>query len=134
MFLSRGHAYVYFIYGMWYCLNVVSDGAGVGAAVLIRAAEPLAGIDSMRLRRGCDDERFLCRGPGRLAQAFAITRFHDGLDLCAPGPLWLAAGSPPASIGESVRIGLRNETSRILRFFEANSAFTSGSATLNNPS
>ena len=125
MFLRPGHAYVYFIYGTSYCLNVSSEAAGVGAAVLLRAAVPLEGIDVMRERRGFRDDRLLCRGPGRLAAAFAITRLYDGLDLCAAGPLWLAAGSAPASIGESVRIGLRKETARVLRFFEAGSPFLS---------
>ena len=131
MFLRRGHAYVYFIYGTSYCLNVVSDVAGVGAAILIRAAEPLVGIATMRARRGSDDVRDLCRGPGRLARAFAITRAYDGIDLCAPGALWLAAGPAPAAIAKSVRIGLRKETARVLRFLEAGSAFVSGPAKLN---
>jgi len=125
MFLRRGHAYVYFIYGTWFCFNVSSDAAGIGAAVLVRAAAPLLGLNLMQTRRGCADERTLCRGPGRFAQAFAITRLHDGLDLCAPGPLRLAAGTPPTSVGESVRIGLTKETSRVLRFFETGSPFVS---------
>ena len=131
MFLERGRAYVYFIYGTSYCLNVTSEAAGVGAAVLVRAAEPLLGLDVMRERRAGRDDRLLCRGPGRLATAFAITRLYDGLDLCAAGPLWLAAGSAPQAIGESARIGLRREATRVLRFFEYGSVFVSGSAARN---
>ncbi len=131
MFLRRGHAYVYLIYGTSYCLNVSSERAGFGAAVLLRAAEPLSGCTLMQERRGCTDTRLLCRGPGRLAQAFAITRREDGVDLCGTGPLWLAAGRPPDSIGTSVRIGLTKEAHRPLRFFDPTSSLISGPRILN---
>jgi DNA-3-methyladenine glycosylase len=132
MFLERGHAYVYLIYGMSHCLNVSSERGGTGAAVLIRAAEPLLGIPLMEQRRATSVRRDLARGPGRLAQAFGLDRSHDRLDLCAPAsPLWLAAGTPPAALGESARIGLTRETERILRFFERGSPFVSGTKKLN---
>lgn len=131
MFLRRGHAYVYRIYGTSDCLNVSSERAGIGAAVLLRAGEPVRGLAVMEARRGCDVPRLLCRGPGRLALALAVTRQYDGLDLCSPGPLWLAAGNPPAHIGTSRRIGLTKETDRPLRFFEAGSPWISGSRKLN---
>jgi DNA-3-methyladenine glycosylase len=79
-------------------------------------------------------DRDLCRGPGRLAQALAVTRLHDGLDLCAPGPLWLAAHAREAvarRVGTSVRIGLTKEAERVLRFFEPGSPYVSGPAKLN---
>ncbi len=127
LFLRRGHAYVYFIYGMYFCLNVSSERAGVGAGVLLRAAEPVAGIEIMRDRRPDVALRELCRGPGKLATALAITRLHDGLDLTEPGPLWLAAGSATsANLGDSTRIGVTKETERVLRFFEPASPFVSG--------
>jgi DNA-3-methyladenine glycosylase len=132
MFLERGHAYVYLIYGMSHCLNVSSERGGTGAAVLIRAAEPLLGIPVMERRRGTAVRRDLTRGPGRLAHAFGLDRRHDRLDLCSPtSPLWLAAGSPPAALGESVRIGLTREAERVLRFFERGSPFVSGTKKLN---
>ena len=134
MFLRAGHAYVYFVYGTAFCINVSSEGAGVGAAVLLRAGEPVLGLDLMRVRRGAVRDRDLCRGPGRLAQALAVTRLHDGLDLCAAGPLWLAthrAAVPAAAIGTSARIGLTKEADRVLRFFERDSAHVSGPVRLN---
>lgn len=127
MFLERGHAYVYLIYGLSHCLNVSSERAGTGAAVLLRAAEPLAGLGLMERRRGTGVPLDLTRGPGRLAQAFGLDRTHDGLDLCAPeSPLWLAAGRPAAEVGESTRIGITREADRVLRFFERGSPFVSG--------
>jgi DNA-3-methyladenine glycosylase len=132
MFLRRGYAYVYFIYGTWHCLNVTSEADGTGAAVLVRAAEPLEGIARMRRRRKARKLTDLARGPGRLAAAFGLDRRHDGLDLCSPrSELWLAAGAPPAAIGESVRIGLSSDAHRVLRFFERESPFVSGPRRLN---
>jgi DNA-3-methyladenine glycosylase len=135
LFLTRGHAYVYFIYGTSFCLNVSADVAGVGAGVLLRAGEPLAGIELMAQRRGGAALRDLARGPGRLAVALSVTRAEDGLDLCAPGPLWLAAppadAAPPARLGRSVRIGVTKEAERKLRFFVRGSPFVSGPSRLN---
>jgi DNA-3-methyladenine glycosylase len=127
MFLDRGHAYVYFIYGTWFCMNVSSETKGVGAAVLLRALEPTAGVDLMARRRGTFDIRNLARGPGRLAQAMGIDMRHDHLDLCGGGLLRLVhAASPLAEIGESKRIGITKEADRVLRFYERGSAFVSG--------
>jgi DNA-3-methyladenine glycosylase len=127
MFLDRGHAYVYFIYGTWFCMNVASEMKGVGAGVLLRAVEPIAGVDLMARRRGTSDIRDLARGPGRLAQAMGIDRRHDGIDLCDGGALRLAhVDSPLAEIGESKRIGITKEADRVLRFYERGSAFVSG--------
>ena len=83
LFLRRGHAYVYFIYGMHYCVNVSAETPGVGAGVLLRALEPIEGVDIMRERRGVHRLNDLTRGPGRLAEAMAIDRSLDGVDLCA---------------------------------------------------
>jgi DNA-3-methyladenine glycosylase len=132
MFLDRGHAYVYFIYGTWFCMNVSSEATGVGAAVLLRALEPSAGVDLMARRRGTSDIRDLARGPGRLAQAMGIEMGHDGIDLCGAGSFRLAhADSPLAEIGESKRIGITKEADRVLRFYERGSAFVSGPKRLN---
>ncbi len=131
MFLERGHAYVYQIHRQ-HCLNVASEIEGIGAAVLIRALEPLAGLDLMAERRGTARVPDLARGPGRLCAAMGIDRRLDGLDLCAEGEVWLAStGRAPAEIGCSVRIDLSREVDRPLRFFEVGSPFVSGSKRLN---
>ena len=127
LFLRRGHAYVYFVYGCWFALNVSGETAGIGAGVLLRALEPLAGVAQMRSHRGTQKLLDLARGPGRLAMAMAIDRRLDGMDLCGPGPLWLGTAlRPVGAIGQSVRIGLTREAQRKLRFFENDNAFVSG--------
>ncbi len=127
LFLQRGHAYVYFVYGCWYSLNVSGETAGIGAGVLLRALEPIEGMAQMQALRGQQKLIDLARGPGRLATAMAIDRRVDGADLCAKGTLWLGAGiRPTGPIGESVRIGLTREVHRKLRFFEYDNAFVSG--------
>jgi len=133
LFLDRGHAYVYFIYGCWHALNVSGETAGVGAGVLVRAIEPLEGISLMQQHRGVAREVDLARGPGRLAAALAIDRGYNGVDLCAASPLWLgAAVRPPGRVGRSARIGISRETERKLRFFERDNAYVSGPRRLNN--
>ena len=134
LFLRRGHAYVYFIYGNHFCLNVSAERVGVGAGVLLRAAQPLAGLDVMRARRAPAPERDFCRGPGRLAAALGVDRGFDGLDLTARGPLWLAAvaDSPGVTdVGSSPRIGLTKEVDRVLRFFVRGSPYLSGRRSAN---
>ncbi len=127
LFLERGHAYVYFVYGCWFMLNVSSEPPGIGAGVLLRALEPLEGIALMRRRRGASRLSELARGPGRLAMAMRIDRRLDGVDLCVRGPLWLGtAARPTGSIGQSVRIGLTREVERILRFYERGNPCVSG--------
>ncbi len=131
LFLDRGHAYVYFIYGCWFCLNVSSEYAGIGAGVLLRAVEPLEGSSLMARRRGTPRNRDLARGPGRLATAFGIDDRLDGLDLCAGHALWLGEAERPRSrIASSVRIGLSKEVDRVLRFYERGNPFLSGPASL----
>jgi DNA-3-methyladenine glycosylase len=91
MFLSPFHAYVYKIYGTSFCVNVTSETKGEGAAVLIRALEPLEGLALMEERRRTTRVRDLCRGPGRLCEALSIDLSVDGTDLLSESPLWLAA-------------------------------------------
>jgi DNA-3-methyladenine glycosylase len=131
LFLERGHAYVYFIYGNHFMLNVSSGPRGTGEGVLLRAAEPLEGIQKMRELRGTERLRDLARGPGRLAEAFEIDRKMDGADFCGNGILWLgSAVRPTGTIGTSVRIGITKEAHRPLRFYERGSAFVSGKKVL----
>jgi DNA-3-methyladenine glycosylase len=127
LFLDRGFAYVYFIYGTSFMLNVSAEEPGVGAGVLLRAIEPLEGIDVMKRLRKIDKLIDLARGPGRLAAALQIDRRLDGVDLCADGPLWLGtAVRETARICATVRIGITREVGRRLRFFEAGNPFVSG--------
>jgi DNA-3-methyladenine glycosylase len=127
LFLEHGHAYVYFVYGCWYALNVSGEITGVGAGVLLRALEPTEGIGLMQHLRGTRKILDLARGPGRLAMAMGVDRHLDGVDLCASGPLWLGTDHrQPIRIAESIRIGISREVHRKLRFFERDSRFVSG--------
>ncbi len=132
LFLRRGHAYVYFIYGMHFALNVSGERAGVGGGALLRALEPVEGLALMHARRGVQRVTDLARGPGRLAQAMAIDRVLDGTDLCVGSSgLWLAdAVRPVRAIGTSARIGISKEVERPLRFYERGNPHVSGSRKL----
>jgi DNA-3-methyladenine glycosylase len=131
LFLERGHAYVYFIYGNHYMLNVSGQRQGIGEGILLRGLEPLEGIDWMQRHRHTKRLTELSRGPGRLAAAMRITKSLDGLDLCAKGPLWLGtAARPTGEIGVSVRIGISREAHRLLRFYERGNPFVSGPKSL----
>ena len=128
LFLARGYAYVYLIYGISILLNVSSERAGVGAGVLLRAIEPLDGVELMDSALKRNRRRDIGRGPGRLTKALNIDLSHDGVDLCSAGSsLWLAVSAQKAGrIGKSVRIGLTYEADRVLRFYERGSASVSG--------
>jgi DNA-3-methyladenine glycosylase len=127
LFLERGHAYVYLIYGVWYCANVSSEADGVGAGVLLRAVEPVEGAALMARQRPGVPTAELTRGPGRLAAAMAIDRRFDGVDLCGPGPLWLGVGERPRGcVGTSARIGLTRAADKPWRFYERGNPFVSG--------
>ena len=105
MFLGGGHAYVYRSYGIHWCLNFVCGDEGVAGAVLIRALKPTRNVHEMRERRGLDDIRLLCAGPGRLCQALGVTREHDGLRLDEP-PFELVARPRPVEVVTGPRIGI----------------------------
>jgi DNA-3-methyladenine glycosylase len=136
MFLDHGYAYVYFSYGNHFMLNVSAEVPGIGGGVLIRALEPLEGIEQMERHRKTVRRLGLTRGPGRLASALRIDRSLDGTDLCAPGPLWLGALASTRTtagearrallLGKSKRIGITRAAHRVLRFYERGSPFVSG--------
>jgi len=124
MFGPAGHAYVYRSYGIHWCLNFVCREPGHGAGVLIRALEPTAGLADMRRRRGLDDQRLLCAGPGRVGQALGITRAHDGLPLDrAPFDLQPAVKKPRIVTGR--RIGISKAQDMPWRFGLSGSRFFS---------
>jgi DNA-3-methyladenine glycosylase len=124
MFGPPGHAYVYRSYGIHWCLNFVCEGEGVASAVLIRALEPTHGLEEMRRRRGLDDPRLLCAGPGRLCQALAVTREHDGLPLDQP-PFELLPRTEPPEILTGPRIGITQAADRPWRHVLAGSKYLS---------
>jgi DNA-3-methyladenine glycosylase len=132
MFGDNFHAYVYFIYGTAYCLNVSTEACGVGAAVLLRALEPLAGIEMLRERRGQGvADRDLLRGPGRLCLALGIDRQFDGADLETDASLWLADdGTPLPIVGRSPRIGLTRAADVHQRFYARGNRYLSGRRSL----
>jgi DNA-3-methyladenine glycosylase len=124
MFGPPGHAYVYRSYGIHWCLNFVCEGEGVASAVLIRALAPTQGLEEMQARRGVDEPRLLCSGPGRLCQALAITRDHDGLPLDRP-PFELRASRTPVELERGPRIGITKAAEQPWRYGLAGSRFLS---------
>jgi DNA-3-methyladenine glycosylase len=124
MFGPPGHAYVYRSYGVHWCLNLVCEEEGSASAVLLRALEPTKGLDEMQARRGLDDKRLLCSGPGRLCQALGVTREHDGLALDrVPFELHARSGAPEIVTG--LRIGITRAAERPWRYALAGSRFLS---------
>jgi DNA-3-methyladenine glycosylase len=123
MFGPPGRAYVYRSYGLHWCLNLVC-GSEPGGAVLIRALAPTHGVEVMRARRGYDDLRKLCAGPGRLCQALNVGRDHDGLAMTAP-PFSLTPPSARIELDVGVRIGISKATERPWRFGLSGSPFVS---------
>jgi DNA-3-methyladenine glycosylase len=124
MFGPAGHAYVYLIYGLYWCLNLVCEPEGVANAVLIRAIEPTAGIAAMQRRRKMQDVRLLCAGPGRLCEALGVTRAHDGLALDAP-PFRLIARPHAVPLAVGPRIGISKAMDKPWRYGRAGSRFLS---------
>lgn len=124
MFGPPGHAYVYRSYGIHWCLNLVCEEEGIGAAVLVRALEPTVGIERMSNRRGTSSTRLLCSGPGRLCQALAITGEQDGWPLDR-APFALARGSSSATVIAGPRVGISRGAELPWRYGDADSRFLS---------
>ena len=122
MFGPAGRAYVYISHGIHHCLNLVCLAP---TAVLLRAIEPLAGLERMAERRGLDEPRLLCAGPGRLCQAFGITLAEDGIPVTRRERLWVAAGEPVEDAAVTLRIGMSDEVNRPWRFVERGNRFAS---------
>jgi DNA-3-methyladenine glycosylase len=119
LFGPPGHAYVYLIYGMYECLNLSAEPEGSAGCVLIRALEPLTGLDQMRARRGAvKRDHELANGPGKLTIAMGITRMHNGADVVG-GPLTVCDAGEVPEIGISPRIGITHNADWPLRFFIA---------------
>jgi DNA-3-methyladenine glycosylase len=131
MYGPPGHAYVYFIYGMHHCLNVVTGEEGVPAAVLIRALEPVEGIEAMRARRGGRADVELTSGPARLCQALEIDRRFDGVDLCALDAVLFIeeeVAPPNEAIAAGPRVGVRGDEAALTapwRFYVRGSRYVS---------
>lgn len=126
-----GYAYVYLIYGVYYCLNAVTRAEGLPSAVLIRALEPLEGLDHMRSRRAARArrrtpvaDRDLANGPGKLCDALGLTLEHNRLDLTGD-TLWIEAGTPSAKVAWTPRIGITVGTDRLWRCFDSESPYVS---------
>ena len=121
MWGEAGHAYVYFTYGMHWCMNVVADRVEIPTACLIRALEPLKGMEEMRKRRGRELDVELCSGPAKLTQALGIDRILDGVDLVGSDELYIVRGPRSRSvIGRSPRIGVayaKEWAGKPLRYF-----------------
>ncbi len=132
MFGPPLHAYVYFIYGANWCLNVTAEDDGVGAAVLLRACEPLVGIDMMRALRGRPElrDRDLARGPGNLCRALGIGPEFNGADLARDEALWIADDGCLPTIGTSARIGLTKAVHTPWRYYWRGNACVSGARAL----
>lgn len=124
MFGPPGHAYVYRSYGVHWCLNLVCGREGVPEAVLVRALEPTHGLERMRERRGLEDERLLCAGPGRLCQALGVTAAHDGLALDEP-PFVLSRAEKSVPVVRGSRIGITKAAELPWRYGLSGSRFLS---------
>lgn len=124
LFGPPAHVYVYRSYGIHWCLNFVCREEGHGAGVLIRAIEPLTGLDAMRQRRGIEPIRQLCSGPGRVGQALGITLRHNGMSL-REAPFHIEAPQEPVSIVTGPRIGITRAVALPWRFGLAASKFWS---------
>ncbi|HUV04592.1 MAG TPA: DNA-3-methyladenine glycosylase [Armatimonadota bacterium] len=119
MFGQPGHAYIYFTYGMYFCFNAVTAPEGIGEAVLVRAAEPLEGIEIMTRNRGTVKLTNLASGPGKLCRAFALDRRHNGLDLTDGDLVIVDDGWRPGKIVTASRVGIRHAADKPWRFYIA---------------
>ena len=127
MFEEGGHAYVYFTYGKHYCFNVVTERRGVPGAVLVRALEPIYGIEIMQRNRGVKEILNLTNGPGKLTQAMRITKEHNGLDLTEGREIFISQPETPErfEVVSTTRIGLRQGADKPWRFYIKGNKFVS---------
>jgi len=125
MYGPGGYSYVYFIYGMYHCLNVVTENEGFPAAVLIRGAEPVEGVEIMLSQFDNKKNNGLTSGPGKLCKAFGLSREHNGLDLVGDILFIEDRGFRPARIENSSRIGIKKAVEKKWRFYEAGSNYVS---------
>jgi DNA-3-methyladenine glycosylase len=124
MFAAPGTLYVYRSYGIHWCVNVACEPEGTGAAVLLRALEPIHGIDEMRRRRGGVPDEALCAGPGRLAQALAITAEADGRPISRP-PFALLAPDGAVEVETTSRVGISKAVALPWRYVIRGSSWAS---------
>jgi DNA-3-methyladenine glycosylase len=127
MYGKAGHAYVYFIYGMYFCVNVVTEKEGIAGACLIRALEPVEGITAMQRRRNTKSLHALTSGPGKLCQALAIDRTLNGDDLRGGNLFLIDDGFEDFNIKRSPRIGIRAAVDKPWRFFMNGNVFVTRS-------
>ncbi len=124
MYAIGGHSYIYFIYGMYFCLNVVTERKGFPAAVLIRAAEPVSGLEIMAANSP-GKSAYHTNGPGKLCRAFGLTRRENGLDLIGSQLYIVDHGNGTPRVGVSTRIGVRNGGDKLWRFYDLDSRYVS---------
>jgi DNA-3-methyladenine glycosylase len=124
MYGRGGHSYIYFIYGMYHCFNIVTEKAGYPAAVLLRAVEPVLGQELMAANspRG---SRLLTNGPGKFCRAFGLTRKHNGMDLTGSQIYIIDRKDSRPRIESSSRIGIKKGADRPWRFYDAASRYIS---------
>ena len=134
LFGPPGTWYVYLSYGMHWCANLVCEAEGRASAVLLRALEPVEGLEAMRERRGGLADRLLCAGPGRLCQALAITRALDGAPMRRSPVIVLPGASGAPAVAATPRIGITKAADWPLRFVVPGSRFLSGPRTVRVPS
>lgn len=126
MFAEAGHAYIYFTYGNHYCLNVTTEPSGTPGAVLIRALEPLKGLQAMRRLRPAASDDELTNGPGKLTKALGIDLALNEVDMTKPGPLFVVDSGPrDFRVKCSPRVGIRRGTDRLWRFYVADNTYVS---------
>jgi DNA-3-methyladenine glycosylase len=131
MFGEPGHAYVYFTYGNHHCLNLTTEAEGEPGAVLIRAVEPLEGIEEMRKRRGVEELTNLTSGPGKLTKAMGIDLRLNGEDVVKSKELFLLHGRGIGDVAVSTRIGISSGQEKLWRYYIEGNAFVSGARTHN---
>jgi DNA-3-methyladenine glycosylase len=125
MFGPAGHAYVYFIYGMYHCFNIVTREEGIGEGVMLRALEPLEGLDLMKKRRRTNDLYNLCSGPAKLVQALDIKANYNGKNITKGNFIICNKSNEKIDIVETTRIGIKKGCELPLRFYIKGNSFIS---------